>query len=88
MVEPKFAYHGADVFHYTAVSRGVVGSHQVVVNRLGDADDTHFMAFFLSQLGDFVRGVLGVIASDVKEISNFVGLKNFQHALEVLVFLQ
>ena len=71
-----------------AVARAVVGDGQVVVDRLRHADDAQLIALLLGQLRDLVGRVLGVVAADVEEIADVVGLEDLQDPLEILLLLQ
>ena len=77
-----------EVLDHAAVARAVVRAGQVVVDRLRDADHPELVALLLGQLGDLVGGVLGVVAPDVEEIADVVGLEDLDHALEVLLLLE
>ena len=74
---------GAAVFDGGTVAGAVVGVRQVVVNRLGDADDAHFVAALDGLLVDFMGGVLGIVAADVKEIADVVRLEDLEEAVQV-----
>ena len=65
------------------VARAVVGVRQVVVNGLGHADDAHFVTALDGLLVDFMGGVLGIIAADVKEIADVVRLEDLEQAVHV-----
>ena len=56
---------------------------QVVVNGLGHADDAHFVAALDGLLVDLVRGVLGIVAADVKEVADVVGLEHLEQPVHV-----
>ena len=59
----------------------------IVVDGLGDTDDAQLVALLLSELGDFVGGILGVVAAGVEEVTDVLSLKDFQHALEIGLLL-
>jgi hypothetical protein len=77
-----------EVLDHAAVARAVVRAGEVVVDRLRDADDAQLIALLLRQLGDLVGRVLGVVAADVEEIADVVGLEDLDDALEVLLLLE
>src|ERR1051325_1561331 len=56
---------------------------EIVVNGLRHADDAHFIAALHGALVDFIGGVLGIVATGVKEVANVVGLQNLEHSLNI-----
>ena len=75
---------GGVVLDDRAVARAVVGVGQVVVNGLGHADDAHVVAALDGFLVDLVGGVLGVVAADVEEVADVVGLEHLEQPVHVL----
>ena len=57
----------------------------VVVDRLGDADADEVQAPLVGEFGDLVGRVHRVVAADVAEIADVVGLEDFDQAVEVLL---
>ena len=83
-----FADAGGDVFDGAGVAGAVVGAGQVVIDGLGHADHAELVALGLGELGDFVGGVLGVVATDVEEVADVVGLEDLKDAIKVGLFLE
>jgi hypothetical protein len=58
----------------------VVGNFQVVVDGFGDVEAAEFVPFLLGHFVDDVRGLSGIVAADVEEVTHVVfleDLKNF-----------
>ena len=88
VVGGDFADAGGDVFDGAGVAGAVVGAGQVVIDGLWHADHAELVALGLGELGDFVGGVLGVVATDVEEIADVVGLEDLEDAIKVGLFLE
>ena len=58
----------------------VVVFHEIVVDRLGDVDGAEFVVCGLCLFVDDADGVRGVVAADVEEVADVVGLHDFEHA--------
>src|SRR5208282_2471145 len=58
-----------------AKAGAMISVRQIVINCFGDADDAHFMAAAEGFLMKFIGGVLRIVAADIEEIANVVGLK-------------
>ena len=67
------------------VEQGELGVAQVVVDRLGNAGGDQVESAIVGQLAHLVGGVLRVVAADVEEVADVVGLEDVDDALEVLV---
>jgi hypothetical protein len=57
---------------------------QVVVDRLGHADDAQLVTSFHGFFVNFVRGVLGIVATDVEKIADAVRRENLEEPVHVL----
>ena len=66
----------------------MVGAHQVVIDGLRHADDTHLVTLLLGELGNLVGRILRVVAARVKEVADVVGFEHLKHALEILALLE
>jgi hypothetical protein len=83
-----FADGGGDVFDRARIAGAVVGDGEIVVDRLRHADHAKFVALGLSELRDLVGGVLGVVASNIEEITDVVGLEDLKDAIEIGLLLE
>ena len=88
MIAGHLAHGSGDILDHGTIAGAVVGDGQIVVDGLGDTDDAQLVALLLSELGDFVGGILGVVAAGVEEVTDVLSLKDFQHALEVGLLLE
>ena len=70
-----------------AVTWAVVGEGQIVVDRLRHADDAEFITALLSEGIDLRRGVLGVVATDVVEVTDVVRFEDLEDAVKVFLLL-
>ena len=84
VVEGELPDGGGKVFNDAAVSGAVVGDGEVVVNRLCDSYDSHFIALGRGVVGYFVGGVLRIIAAYIKEEAYVVRLEHLYYAREIL----
>src|SRR5262249_36894305 len=86
-VEARLADRGRDVLRHRAESRAVVGDREIVVDRLGDAHAHERIAELLADLRDLPRGVGGVVAAVVEEITYIVGAEYLDQPLVVRAVL-
>ena len=70
-----------DVFDYAAVAWSVICSHEVVVDCLWNTNHAQVIATLLSELGDLVGSVLGVVTARVEEIANVVSFEYLKYCL-------
>ena len=63
-----------------AEARAVVVFHQVVVDRLGNVDRAQFVVCLLRLFVDDTDGVGRVVATDIEEVADVVGLHDLEHA--------
>ena len=61
----------------------MIGVRQVVVDRLGHANDTHFVTALDGFLVNLVGCVLGIVAARVEEVTNVVRLKNLEQPVHL-----
>ena len=87
VIERHFAYGQGDVLGDGAVTWAVVGEGQIVVDRLRHADDAEFITALLSEGIDLRRGVLGVVATDVVEVTDVVRFEDLEDAVKVFLLL-
>ena len=78
---------GRDIFGCRGKAGAVVCLHQVIVNRLGAANDPALSASLAHKAGDLVAGIHGVVTAIVKEIADIIFLEKLQQAAVVLVIL-
>ena len=78
IVAGHFLHGGRNILNDATVTRGVVRCDEIVVNRLGNTDNTEIETALLSQLGDLVRGVLRIVPPCIEEITDIVCFKNLQ----------
>ena len=83
-IEANFDDSRGVVLDHRAVAGAVVGVRQIVIDGLGHADHPHFVVAFDGFLMNFVGRVLRIVAADVKEIADVVGLKNFEQPVHIL----
>ena len=83
-VHADFRDGGGVVLDDRAVAGAVVRVGQVVVNGLGHADDAQRVVALDGLLVDLVRGVLRVVAADVSEVADVVGLEDLEQPVHVL----
>ena len=83
-VDADFHDGGGVVLDDGAVAGAVVGVRQIVVDGLGHADDAQVVAALDGLLVDLVRGVLRIVAADVEEIADVVGLEHLEQPVHVL----
>ena len=88
VVTSEFAHGGGEILDDRAVAGSVVGERKIVVDRLGHADDAELVALRSRELGNFVGRVLGIVAADVEKVADVVGLEDFEHAVEIGLFLE
>ena len=69
-------HDNANVLGGAAVAGGVVGDHQVVVDRLGHAHKTDVAADVCAVVGQLADGVHRVVAADVEEVADVQLLQN------------
>ena len=65
----------------------VVGAVEIVVNGLGHAHDTAFIAGLLHIFRDLIAGVHGVVAAVVEEVAHIIFAENLQDPFVVGVVL-
>ena len=63
-----------------AEARAVVVFHQVVVDRLGNVDRAEFVVCLLRLFVDDADGVGRIVAADIEEVADVVGLHDLEHA--------
>ena len=63
----------------------MVGSGQIVVNRLRDADNHHFPAFDFAVFRKLVNGVHRIISADIEKIFDVITVEYF---FKFLVFIR
>ena len=63
-----------------AEARAVVVFHQVVVDRLGNVDRAQFVVCLLGLFVDDADGVGRIVATDIEEVTDVVGLHDLEHA--------
>ena len=71
----------------TPIAGAVIREGQIVIYRLGNADDSKVVPSLLGQRVHLVGRIHGVVAADIEEIANIVGPENLENAL-VVVFRQ
>src|SRR5439155_8570384 len=77
-------HHGCPVvFDDRTVPRAVVGVGQVVIDSFGHAIYTHFVAARDGLFVDFMGGVLGIVAPDIKKVANVVCLEDLEQPVHV-----
>ena len=69
-VADELLHDDADVLGGGAVARGMVGAHQVVVDRLGHADEADVAADLLGIVAQLADRVHAVVAADIEEVSD------------------
>ena len=57
----------------------MIGHAQIIINGLGTMDARQLITFFDRHFIDNMRGFSGVVAADVKEVTNIQLLKSRQH---------
>ena len=80
-VADDFLHYHADVLGGTAVTGGMVGDHQVVVNGLGHAHKTDLAADMAAVIRQLADGVHAVVAADVEEIADVQFLQDLEQLL-------
>ena len=78
----------SDVFDDRAVAGSVICCDEVVIDRLWNTNHTQCIATLLGQLGNLVRGVLGIIATGIKEVADIVCLEYLEHTVVVFLALE
>ena len=77
-------HHGRGViFRDGTETRAMIGVRQIVINRLGHADDAHFVIPLHRFLVNFVWSVLRIVPARVEKVADVVRLKNFEQAIHV-----
>src|SRR5206468_4659522 len=71
----------AIVFNDRAVTGAMVGVRQVIINRFGNAVDAQLVSAGDGLLVNFVGGILGIVAADIKEVADVVGFKNVEEPI-------
>ena len=82
-VETGVTHGGGNPTGHTAVTWCVVGVAQVVINGLGHAHAAHLITGIRGKLTHAVRCVHRVIAADVEEVMDVVGLEDFENPLVI-----
>src|SRR4030095_14411188 len=77
-IRRNFHHGGGGVFDDRTIAWSVIGVGKVVIDGFGHADDAHFIAAADRFLVEYVGGILGIVAADVEEVADIVGLKHPQ----------
>ena len=70
---------GGDILGGRTVAGAVIGSEEVIVDRLGDTHYAAFVAVFEHEFADFVAGVHRIVAAVVEEIADIVLSENLEN---------
>ena len=79
-VQSDLAHRGGDVFCRASESRCVVREYQVVVDGLGDPDETDLAADLIGVCRQLAHGVHGVVSADVEKETDMILFKSLKDA--------
>ena len=83
----KFHAGCCDIFCRAAVAGAVIRSEQVVVDRLGNSDNSAIIADTAHVAAYLIAGVHRIVAAVIEEVANVILFENFKYALIIAVIL-
>ena len=76
-----------DILRGAGVAGAVVGAEEVVVDRLGNADNSAIIADTAHVAAYLIAGVHRIVAAVIEEVANVILFENFKYALIIAVIL-